>query len=1153
MNKMYRILILLMLIVSSLFVLNACKKPAAIPGSGDGNKQEEHVHSFGNPVVIEADCTKSGSEIRSCECGETNTITIPPLGHEAGETVVVAQRDPTCQLEGYLETEIICSRCGYGFDSEIIEYEKIQHDTTLREEIVVQTTCSHPGVKQVFEICESCGDCLYTYTEAINKLDHTPGPTVRQDVVKVGCLQDGLYYNNQYCSVCNSICSSTEVKIPATGHNPDKTVVENYVAPDCFNQGGYDNVVYCKTCTSVISADHVVLGALSHVPGDEVKENIKSQFEYELVTYCTLCGHETSRVFMTFDSIEHTPGKTVTNTLTQASCSAEGSEEVIVYCADCGYAISRTVNTIPKLEHTSRVSKRIVITPATCTESGMGLQYMMCKVCREDLDIQAYIIEATGHSYSADQIETLAEITCTTPGRFRTYSTCSGCGDTKYGAEYESEAYGHKTITKRKEWLDATCTTDGYIIYATTCQRCNEELSTQTVINAASGHSAGTSVKENIIESTCAETGSYDTVRYCRGCSIEMSRTTTTTAKKAHTKSELVVQNYVETSCTAPGSYDEVIYCTVCLQDITRTTYTIDQLPHEYVVANCKNCGVEAEYKYPGHLELTDDGTGYILQRSVNTSNQEIVYATSYNGIPIVEIQGINTANTTVKIVIGKHVKTISGSAFTSTGVQIFEIQEGNEFFIVKEDGNLYSADGKDLVRITSSESNKTIVIDSSLRSFYEGAFRGNNCIESVTINSCADSFVSRIFYNCTSLKEVTINIDTDIPSSAFDRCTALEVVNIGGNVKVINDNAFSRCTSLKTINYAGNFEKIGYEAFYNCTLLEEFPFGEKISYVGSRAFLASGIKRVELKHPVEIGESVFVSCSSLEYADIRGATVIGENLFYNCNNLKFAFLGSDLAELPMWVFRECRSFTDLVILNPEIHVDSHAFTGNTDVEVVYFGGNAEQWNNIVRGDSTVYGLTGVDYVYYYYETRPLMPGNCWHLVDGEVTIWPELQEGEGSRGLKYQINPDNESYSVIGFGTCTDDTVVIPDTYNDLPVTKISRLGKIIGYNPTTIIIPDSVTEIDEGAFQGCRVKKIVLPRDLDTIKADTFKDCIYLEEIYIGFMVYKISDSAFSGCTSLTTIYYGGGRYEWEDYGFDRLFDDSVTVHFGRVETNH
>ena len=132
MNKMYRILILLMLIVSSLFVLNACKKPAAIPGSGDGNKQEEHVHSFGNPVVIEADCTKPGSETRSCECGKIDTTTIPPLGHEAGETVVVAQRDPTCQLEGYLETEIRCSRCGYGFDSEIIEYEKIADSVTIK-------------------------------------------------------------------------------------------------------------------------------------------------------------------------------------------------------------------------------------------------------------------------------------------------------------------------------------------------------------------------------------------------------------------------------------------------------------------------------------------------------------------------------------------------------------------------------------------------------------------------------------------------------------------------------------------------------------------------------------------------------------------------------------------------------------------------------------------------------------------------------------------------------------------------------------------------------------------------------------------------------------------------------------------------------------
>ena len=44
----------------------------------------------------------------------------------------------------------------------------------------------------------------------------------------------------------------------------------------------------------------------------------------------------------------------------------------------------------------------------------------------------------------------------------------------------------------------------------------------------------------------------------------------------------------------------------------------------------------------------------------------------------------------------------------------------------------------------------------------------------------------------------------------------------------------------------------------------------------------------------------------------------------------------------------------------------------------------------------------------------------------------------KGSEGLKFTLNSDGESYSVIGIGTCTDTDIVIPSTYNGLPVTSI-------------------------------------------------------------------------------------------------------------------
>lgn len=42
------------------------------------------------------------------------------------------------------------------------------------------------------------------------------------------------------------------------------------------------------------------------------------------------------------------------------------------------------------------------------------------------------------------------------------------------------------------------------------------------------------------------------------------------------------------------------------------------------------------------------------------------------------------------------------------------------------------------------------------------------------------------------------------------------------------------------------------------------------------------------------------------------------------------------------------------------------------------------------------------------------------------------------SIGLEYKLNEDNNSYSVVGIGSCIDADIVIKDIYNELPVTSI-------------------------------------------------------------------------------------------------------------------
>lgn len=72
-----------------------------------------------------------------------------------------------------------------------------------------------------------------------------------------------------------------------------------------------------------------------------------------------------------------------------------------------------------------------------------------------------------------------------------------------------------------------------------------------------------------------------------------------------------------------------------------------------------------------------------------------------------------------------------------------------------------------------------------------------------------------------------------------------------------------------------------------------------------------------------------------------------------------------------------------------------------------------------------------------------------------------------------------------------------------------------------TDFSLPNSVTEIGEGAFESCHnFRTLKLPRDLKKIGNRAFKDCPLTRDLDIAYNVTEIGDYAFSGCTGLTKL---------------------------------
>ena len=85
----------------------------------------------------------------------------------------------------------------------------------------------------------------------------------------------------------------------------------------------------------------------------------------------------------------------------------------------------------------------------------------------------------------------------------------------------------------------------------------------------------------------------------------------------------------------------------------------------------------------------------------------------------------------------------------------------------------------------------------------------------------------------------------------------------------------------------------------------------------------------------------------------------------------------------------------------------------------------------------------------------------------------------------------------------------------------KITTILKnAFGSELTTLVIPNSVTNIDGQAFTSGKLTYLAIPNSITSIDDSTFDSCSKLTHVIMSNSVTSIGDSAFSGCKSLTSI---------------------------------
>ena len=151
--------------------------------------------------------------------------------------------------------------------------------------------------------------------------------------------------------------------------------------------------------------------------------------------------------------------------------------------------------------------------------------------------------------------------------------------------------------------------------------------------------------------------------------------------------------------------------------------------------------------------------------------------------------------------------------------------------------------------------------------------------------------------------------------------------------------------------------------------------------------------------------------------------------------------------------------------------------------------------------------------------------------------------------GPSLEFKKENNAYKVVGIGTYEDGEVVIPDSYNGKPVTAIGAEAFMGIRDIGALVIPDSVTVIEDKAFRNCvnltevtlgnsityigkeafaycnQMKAITLPETLTSISEGAFAFCRNLRSIAIPDAVQTIGDYAFEVCASMKTATFGTG----------------------------
>ena len=400
------------------------------------------------------------------------------------------------------------------------------------------------------------------------------------------------------------------------------------------------------------------------------------------------------------------------------------------------------------------------------------------------------------------------------------------------------------------------------------------------------------------------------------------------------------------------------------------------------------------------------------------------------------------------------------------------------------------------------------VVIPDGVTSIGDFAFQ--NC-ESLTAVKIADSVTSIgnfAFWGCGALASVYIPDGlTSIGDGAFQTCDALAAIDIPESVMHLGRCAFNTNTRTSTPTPASEpMNQAWSEPEHDEPAFPEPPCEpvSPITDIGDGAFAeCNSIKSISIPNSVEsIGNIAFLGCKSLTSIVIPdGVTSIGDSAFEECKSLYSIRIPDSVTSIGCFAFYECRALTSIHIPEGITRIDVDTFYNCKALTSVRIPDGVTSIN-----PSAFYGCEALSSI---------------HIPDSVTVI-----ENEAFWGC-YALSAIEIPASVkeIGKHVFPSNTAIRNKsslTIPPIPEFEIAHgtLTRYLGHS-NSVVIPDHVTHIGDGAFWDCTcLTAVQIPDGVTRIGYDAFLNCEALTAIRIPDSVTRIEDEAFRGCNSLKSV---------------------------------